>query len=266
MLTLYHGETSVCSVKVRIGLAEKGISWQSDMLNLKKGDQHDPDYLKINPNGVVPTLVDDGFIVMESSAILEYIDTLSDDYPLMPLEIRAAAICKMWLIRTLELHAAINTMTFSTVGRIGILKKSKADIEASLAKMPSPAAAKKRRDLIENGIESDYLNDAFYTLKRTFSDMVSALENDDWLAGSDYSMADVSVIAYIDRLEKIGMAGLWEKDFRSVGDWLARARERDSYAAALDPFIDLEAAKNMREQGDAIWPDLEKKWFTFLTK
>lgn len=265
MLTLYHGDTSVCSVKVRIGLAEKGLSWQSEILNLKQGDQHAPDYLKINPNGVVPTLVDDGFIVMESSAILEYVDQLTDDDQLMPLDKKGAAISKMWLIRTLDIHAAINTMTFSTVGRIGILKKSKADIEASLAKMPSPAAAKKRRDLIEKGIESDYLHDAFYTLKRTFSDMQSALEMKDWLAGSNYSMADIAIIAYIDRLEKIGMAGMWDKDYSKIGDWLARARQRYSYAAALDPFIDKQAAQKMREQGDCIWPDLSKKWFTFLT-
>ncbi len=56
MLELYHGYTSVCAQKVRLTLAEKGLEWKSHVLNLN-GDQLDPAYLKLNPNGVVPTLV-----------------------------------------------------------------------------------------------------------------------------------------------------------------------------------------------------------------
>lgn len=266
MLTLYHGETSVCSVKVRVGLAEKGLDWDSQMLNLKKGDQHQKDYLALNPNGVVPTLVDDGFIVMESSAILEYVDELSDQNKLMPSDKKGRAISKMWLIRSLDIHAAINTMTFSTVGRIGILKKSPEDIAASIAKMPSPFAAKKRRDLVDHGLNSDYLIDAFHTLKRTFIDMNTALEQNQWIAGASYSTADITLIAYIDRLEKIGMAGLWSDQWPVITDWLTRAKQRPSYNKALDPFVDQDAAAHMRAQGDAIWPELKPIWDRFLSE
>lgn len=60
-LNLYHGSSSVCSSKVRIGLAEKGLDWHSNPFNLKTGEQNNHDYLKLNPKGVVPTLLDDGF-------------------------------------------------------------------------------------------------------------------------------------------------------------------------------------------------------------
>ncbi|HCQ64054.1 MAG TPA: hypothetical protein DIU07_02275, partial [Rhodobacteraceae bacterium] len=70
-LELYHGATSMCSSKVRIGLAEKGLDWISQPVNLKTGEQNGPDYLKLNPLGVVPTLVHGDLVVVESSVILE---------------------------------------------------------------------------------------------------------------------------------------------------------------------------------------------------
>ncbi len=60
MLELYHHGSSVCAAKVRFALAEKKLAWKSHYLDLLKGDQFNPEYLKINPKAVVPTLVHDG--------------------------------------------------------------------------------------------------------------------------------------------------------------------------------------------------------------
>ena len=65
MLYLYHGTTSVCAIKVRLALAEKALPWQGEVLWLQRGDQYRPDYLKLNPNAVVPTLVHDGKAIIE---------------------------------------------------------------------------------------------------------------------------------------------------------------------------------------------------------
>ena len=59
MLYLYQGGTSVCSVKVRLVLVEKGLGFDGETLDLQRGDQHRPDYAKLNPNEVVPTLIHD---------------------------------------------------------------------------------------------------------------------------------------------------------------------------------------------------------------
>ena len=69
MLKLYHGTTSVCAVKVRLVLAEKRLEWESELLNLQRGEQMRPEYLALNPNGVVPTLVHDGNAVIESAVL-----------------------------------------------------------------------------------------------------------------------------------------------------------------------------------------------------
>ena len=71
MLTLYHGVTSTCSKRVRITLAEKGVDWDSVHLKLAERENLDPDYLKLNPNGVVPTLVHDGRVLTESNFSIE---------------------------------------------------------------------------------------------------------------------------------------------------------------------------------------------------
>jgi glutathione S-transferase len=69
MLELYHNINSVCAQKVRIALYEKDQKVKEHTLTLQ-GNQNDPEYVKLNPNGVVPTLVHDGNVVTESSLIL----------------------------------------------------------------------------------------------------------------------------------------------------------------------------------------------------
>ena len=83
MLELYHNINSVCAQKVRIALNEKGEAAKEHLLTLQ-GDQNDPAYMKLNPNGVVPTLVHDGNVITESSLILYYIDDAFSNPPLMP--------------------------------------------------------------------------------------------------------------------------------------------------------------------------------------
>src|ERR1044071_4316843 len=84
MIELYHNDMSVCAAKVRLALAEKGVEHRAHHLNLRAGDQKTPEYLKLNPKGVVPTLVHDGFVVTESVVINEYVEDAFRSPPLMP--------------------------------------------------------------------------------------------------------------------------------------------------------------------------------------
>jgi hypothetical protein len=65
MITLYDFGNSVCCLKVRVTLCEKGLEWQAIKVDLFRSEQYDPNYLKLNPKGVVPTLVHDGKPVIE---------------------------------------------------------------------------------------------------------------------------------------------------------------------------------------------------------
>jgi glutathione S-transferase len=81
---------------VRITLTAKGLAWDAIRIDLFKSEQYDPKYLKLNPKGVVPTLVHDGTPVIESTLICEYLDETFPDPPLMPKEAAARTRMRLW--------------------------------------------------------------------------------------------------------------------------------------------------------------------------
>ena len=74
MLELWHECNSVHSFKLCVARAEKKLDWTGHRLELLKFEHLQPDYLRLNPNGVVPTLVHDGRVILESSVICQYLD------------------------------------------------------------------------------------------------------------------------------------------------------------------------------------------------
>jgi glutathione S-transferase len=117
VLELYHNINSVCAQKVRIALEEKGQEAEEHLLTLR-GDQNEPAYLKLNPNGVVPTLVHDGAPIVESSLILYYIDEVFPEPPLMPKAPLPRLRVRMYNKLIDEyVHNACTILTFATAFR-----------------------------------------------------------------------------------------------------------------------------------------------------
>lgn len=77
--TLYNAPQSTCSQRVRFALNAKDIPFDEIKLDLLAGDQLKPDYLALNPNGVVPTLDHNGAIIVNSSVIIEYLDEIAPE-------------------------------------------------------------------------------------------------------------------------------------------------------------------------------------------
>ncbi|MBE9637186.1 glutathione S-transferase family protein [Salipiger mangrovisoli] len=261
MLTLYHGPTSVCSQKVRVALAELGLSYESRLLDLQKGDQYAPDYLRLNPAAVVPTLVDDGLVVVESSLILDHLDRERGGGRLSPMGREPEVTAAHWLLRTLDIHAAVNTLSFSTAMRANILASRTADeIAQMMARMPDPVARMKRRTLLEEGLAAVFVEQALRQLRRTFADMQLALGQRRWMMGETFSKVDVALVAYVDRIERLGFAGLWLEEFPAIARWLAAMQARPSYAAGIAAFADPVGREKMRQGGSAHWPELARQW------
>jgi glutathione S-transferase len=84
MLTLYDFGNSVCCQKVRITMRAKELDWESVKVDLFKAEQYDPKYLKLNPKGIVPTLMHDGKVIIESTLICEYLDDTFPEPRLIP--------------------------------------------------------------------------------------------------------------------------------------------------------------------------------------
>ena len=120
MLKVYSFNNSICTQKVFITLAEKGLSYETQNVNLFANEQFTPEYLKINPKGVVPALDHDGQIVIESSLICEYIDECFPDHPLVPGDAFSRARMRLWSkIVDAQFDRSTTRRTLSQCGRPG---------------------------------------------------------------------------------------------------------------------------------------------------
>ena len=238
MLVLYHGANSVCSVKVRIVLAEKGLAWEGRHIDLPKGEHLAADYLKVNPRAVVPVLDHDGVLIRESTVICEYLDGLDDAAPLVPSDPLSQARMRIWGVNTAEYHDSVNTLTFSSFQRRMLMAKSPEELAARWEAMPDKIRVRKTLDLMEHGADSVFVPAAFSKLQRMCAEMEDSLTAHDWLLGADYSLADAMLTAYVFRIHCLGMQAIWESRFPRVTGWVARVMARPSWQAATAPWLD----------------------------
>lgn len=124
--------------------------------------------------------------------------------------------------------------------------------------MANPATATKRREVLRDGLDSTHVWAAFFTLMQMFDDMQKALVSSKWLIGDDYSIADTSLLSYVDRLERLGFEGLWATRTPKVSEWLLASKQRASYAE-IENYIDPADAQKTRAEGQALWPEVIKK-------
>ena len=152
MLTLYHNDMSVCSQKVRVCLAEKGLPWEDRHIVLRDGEHQQDWYLKLNRRSVVPTLVDGDKVIPESNVILEY---LEETYPaprLSPNNSFGRAQMRLWTKQLDEdVHdGSTAVISFGIAYRHQYLERGEAG-RKMLEKIPNLFKRERRRDVIEKG-------------------------------------------------------------------------------------------------------------------
>jgi Glutathione S-transferase, N-terminal domain len=153
MLELYHHGSSVCAAKVRLMLAEKGLDWQGHYIDILKGDQFAPDYVKLNPKAVVPTLVHDGKVLTESTLICEYLDEVFPDPPLKPADPHARWQMRMWTKAVDDqVHPACAELTFSCTHRHTLARLPPDELERFLDATPAqsvkPGWKARKREIV----------------------------------------------------------------------------------------------------------------------
>ncbi|MGH7003366.1 MAG: glutathione S-transferase family protein [Alphaproteobacteria bacterium] len=258
MLILYHHNISVCAQKVRIALAEKDIPHERRHVNLMKAEQVTPEFLKINPKGVVPALVHDGNSVVESTVIMEYLDDVFPERPLRPASCLSRARMRVWAqVPDAALHAACGTVTYAAafVRQIKAANSPEA-LRDRLAKIPDRARALQQQQLLDLGLDAPFLAGAVKLHDKVLGDMEKALSAQSWLAGADFSIADCAIAPYVLRLDRLGLERMWDHRPR-VADWYARLRARPSWAQAIVPFPSLGAGDyddDLKSKGIDVWP------------
>jgi len=113
---------SSASYRVRIALNLKGLSADHLPHHLRKGEQRDPAYLAINPQGLVPTLQDDhGVILTQSLAIIEWLDETHPEPPLLPTDpLRRAKIRAFAMVLACDTHPVQNLKVLERLRELGL--------------------------------------------------------------------------------------------------------------------------------------------------
>jgi glutathione S-transferase len=250
--TLYHGKTSVCSVKARLALAEKGVAFEGRLLTLR-GDQFDPDYMKLNPNAVVPTLVHEGQVIIESTVIMHYVDETFAGPPLMPAELLGRARARMTTKFVDEhVHMSCMALTHATANRGHLLKMAPAEMEAELARAPDPKRSEIKREVVRHGLDAPLLVDALHQQIKLLDQIEAAMAQCPFIAGAGYSLADAAATPYVWRLEKLKLARLWDQR-PGVAAWYDRIRQRPSFRSAVEGFMTAADAERYAGEPDP-WP------------
>lgn len=232
MLRLYHAWASTCSQKVRLALAEKELAYDGVVLILRRFEQLSPEFLRINPAGVVPVLVHDGFVVRESTIINDYLDDAFPEYPLRPADAKGRARVATWN-RFVDdvLTIAIKKPSFQKNLRPFLQTLPESEIDDAVLRMPNPETGRRWRDAARNGIPEAELAAAHADLRRMLDRMQETLAHQAWLAGDSYSLADINIAPFVHRLASFPEYDL-ARDWPAVADWYARLRARPAFARA----------------------------------
>ena len=178
-IKLYQSAGSPNSRRVRIFLAEKGLSIPLVPVDLGKGEQHSETYRAINPRRVVPTLVlEDGTAIGEVPVIVRYIEETHPRTPLLGVTAKERALVAMWERRVeLEGFAAVMEAIRNTApGLKGRAIAGPYDYE----QIPELAERSKLR------------------VKNFFADLDARLREVPFVAGENYSIADITALVTVD--------------------------------------------------------------------
>lgn len=194
MLRLHSHPLSTFSRRVRIALLEKRIPHEIALVDMAAKQHRSPEYLKLNPYGRVPTLEEDGFVVYESTAILEYLELTRPDEPLLPADPRGRALAAMH-VKLCDIQLARQTSTLIFPKRFlpkerwdeKAMAQAKAEIEKHLAILEPQLAGKQ------------------------------------WLVGDRYTMVEVCYTPLVQFLDLMEIAPP-----PAVGAWVERMLSRDS--------------------------------------
>ena len=241
---LYHGLASTCSKKVRLCLYEKGLPFVSHLLDLQKFEQHRPEYLALNPNGVVPTLVHDGRPVIESTVIIEFIDDCFPQAPLKPEDPHARAKMRLWTKFSDEVaYKAVYAPTWQHLQSRATEGLADGAIEETLSRVPTRERRDRWQKMAQGGFSVGELKEAYERMLDCLDRIENALSETPWLAGGNYSLADIAMIPFIDRIRNLRPDFIPENKYPYLQDWLARIRSRPAYDLAFNFRDDPRAAE-----------------------
>ena len=251
MLELYHFPLSRCSRKVRMVLAEKEIPYKSHVINLWTYEQMQPEYLRINPKGLVPVLVHDGKVIVESDNIGIYID---EHFPgkkrLIPADPEAAE--RMHYFIDLQNKYPRGELTQGNLKNRGLMGRflrrfywgKIAFVEEKLKTNPAEFKEWYEHKLEElkkfEATVADPVAQAelLKKVEGTLDEVEAQLATSTWLCDEMFTLADISWLSVLDRLAEVRLESLWTGGRRpNIEKYLARLRARPSFRKSYTQWM-----------------------------
>jgi glutathione S-transferase len=227
MLELYHSGLTTCSKQVRHCLREKELPYVSRYVELWRYENLSPDYLKLNPNGVVPTLVHDGTPIINSFCINEYIEDAFPARPLRPADPKDRARMRYWAWSADEVHLQLARLTHARFLQAGVDELSPVDKATMLEATPVPEKRERWRVLTKGGYSEDQLKAALDGVLFVFARMDEELtQRGPWLAGATFSLGDINMLAIVHRITQLYPDKLDRAAFPKLVEWWDRAMAR----------------------------------------
>jgi len=234
MLDLYHAEPAANSLKSLIAIKEKGVAFASHFVNLHEFEQHEPWFVQINPNGQVPALVHEGRVLTESTVINEYLDEAFAGPALRPADPYLRARMRIWTkfvdeyfcpaLSFIAWHHMIHNITD---------KLTPAQFEAKIARIPLKEQQDKWRTAARQGYSREQLENWGRQVRTSIERMERQLRETPWLAGGEFSLADVSCFAMAAEMPRMSPNLMNATDTPRLMKWHAAMHERAGVQAAL---------------------------------
>lgn len=222
---LWHDDLSSCSQRVRAVLAVKGQDWVSHLIVIPKGDNTTPEFLAINPKGLVPALVHDGMLMIESIDIIDYLDrTFAPS--LRPPEPELQQQMDDWLRRADAAQYDLKVLSHEFLFR-AVRTISTADMENFEKNVANDVLV----DFIRvyragDSLPMDMIDTSVSRTDASFQALDRALTDRDWLVGDALSLADIAWMPNVHRMELMD----WPLDrYSGLQRWHERVRGLDAY-------------------------------------
>lgn len=249
---LYDALNSPAGRRVRITLLEKGVDAEIRWQNLALMDQKRPDFLRLNPSGLVPVLVHGPRVLFESTVINEYLDNLLPDPPLVPRDAWEQAEMRMWCAFEQEWAKPFRDAIYETYAKTR-LQSSGVDaltLPAAIAeRTPNPVYARIALGLLNRPADNALLRDRLDVLMERMEWMDQRLTDGRmWLLGDMFSLADIALAPRIDMFPFIGVDDL-DRRFVRIGAFMRRMRARPSWAASAIAPAPGSCTGRLRPQG-----------------
>ncbi len=234
-LILYDYPGSPCARRVRITLLEKGLPWDTQMIDLSRLEQRHPGYLAINPNGFVPTLAHGRRVIYESNVITEYLDDVFPERPLYPDDPWELAQVKMWQSAEAAMAKDYRTLMYQRV--MGPMVRLTRSLEEALAVArrstsdPADLAWEERvwrLEVLTPKEESEHEDRL-----RTWLDVLEAhLRDREFLVGGRFTQAEISVFPRVMMYAFVRIP-ITAEHHPAVSRWMEKLGRRPSFSSTL---------------------------------